>query len=460
MTTDNRQAPGHASFNGHRGSGRSVLDEPSDYQYGPAAPETGVRRWLRARAGIDEKILDWTPWDRPRYTMLGTIIVNTAVLAGIAFIFTLVSLTHGNWLVLVPFAVFWGFLIMTLDQWLVASTQGVPKRSTLAIFAPRLALSILLGFTIAEPLVLFVFRTPVQNEIAEYRKAQVDSYESLLKDCNPMVGDRPTNRDCDSHQISIAHPPAAVERELTTATVQLTQLLDTVTNIDAQLDRYETIAQKECAGTASEETTGVPGNGPECKRDRAVADNYRSTTQIEQQHINLVELQNKVTGLNQKLANARSTSTSETTDGIAAKVEEKRANLKGTSILDEHDALSRLSSKHWSVFFLSWLLRFVLIALDCAPVLSKWIAGPTSYDRRLDRQTDSANQQHATQVSVGDHAHTIDHELESQLIEQRLRNRTEELIDRDRVGRARRKAEINAQIDEFAADLEQSYRRS
>jgi len=81
-----------------------MAPEPPD-RIRPAPASQGVGRWLRSLTGVSEDILDWAPEERSSYTLLGAIVLNTGVLAGLSLIVALSSLTNGWWILLVPFGV-------------------------------------------------------------------------------------------------------------------------------------------------------------------------------------------------------------------------------------------------------------------------------------------------------------------------------------------------------------------
>ncbi|MBF6175690.1 DUF4407 domain-containing protein [Nocardia blacklockiae] len=459
MTADPQTSRGREKVNGHHRPPPGVSSQDTD---GDRAGRANSRsaRWLRSRAGIDETILDWVPLDRPRYTLLGTIIVNTGVLAGISLILALAGLVRGWWiLLLIPFGACWGWLIMTLDRWLIASTHGIPQRSKLAIFAPRLAISFLLGFAIAEPLVLWIFQVPIRNEVAEHRKAEIDAYESLLKTCNPVTGSAPAGPDCAANQVIIPDSPTAIEHELSGTNAQILDRKAKADSARARFDELNDRAQKECAGTSGPGLTGEKGVGDQCRRDRADADDFRETSRLDQQESDLIALQNAVGPIEQRLSAARSTAGTEIATAVTTKVQQKRDNLRDRGILDDIAALGRLTEQSWAVFIGSWVVRLLLVALDCMPVLSKMISGTTSYDTMVDRQSASANRRHAAHVQHAERDYMADLEVENQIVELRLRNRSEDLLSQHRFGHAQRATDVYDQMEKYAKTLEDRYRR-
>ena len=90
--------------------------------------------------------------------------------------------------VLVPIALVWGWMIFSVDRWLITSTHGIRGLNRVLIFIPRLVLAILLAFTIAEPLTLRIFQNTLDSTVQQDRTTQLDDYESQLQTCNPVSG--------------------------------------------------------------------------------------------------------------------------------------------------------------------------------------------------------------------------------------------------------------------------------
>src|SRR5262249_17349788 len=146
-------------------------------QYRPDPPAYGPGRWLRRIAGVREDILDWVPEERPRYTRLGAIILNTGLMAAISLMAALGKGLTVFWPLLIPICVFWGFVIVSFDGWLIASTHGMLGAAKYRVFVPRLVISLLMGVIIAEPLILWVFQPSIRTEVLDFRKQQIDQYE-------------------------------------------------------------------------------------------------------------------------------------------------------------------------------------------------------------------------------------------------------------------------------------------
>jgi hypothetical protein len=152
--------------------------------YRPVLPDHGPGRWFRTCAGIKEDVLDWSPAERAKYTGLGIIVLNTGCLAAFAMFTALDKIVSAPPYALVPLALAWGWIIFSVDRWLIASTHGVRGLSRVFIFIPRLLLAILLAFTIAEPLTLRISRT---RWTARLRPPERRNSTSTRASCRPAI---------------------------------------------------------------------------------------------------------------------------------------------------------------------------------------------------------------------------------------------------------------------------------
>src|SRR6266566_4564826 len=210
----------------------SSADLPAG-RYRPALPDPAIGRWMRVLCGIREEILDWVPEERPRYTGFGIIVLNTGCLATLAMFTALTKIVAAPPLALVPVALMWGWIILSIDRWLISSTHGVHRASRLPmIFAPRIVLAILLALSIAEPLTLRIFQPALDREVRDNQATQLINYESQLKSCNPSTGVPVSAPRCNGYRLSIQDPPTGVQSELTNAQQQQTRIQGEVTAIE------------------------------------------------------------------------------------------------------------------------------------------------------------------------------------------------------------------------------------
>jgi hypothetical protein len=359
----------------------------------PAPPARGLGRWLRRVAGVNEAILDWVPEERPRYTWQGAILLNTAILAGISML-VLLGRTELPGLLMVPMALLWAGLILTFDAWLVSSTHGATGRSKLAIYLPRILISVLLGAVIAEPLLLSLFAPAIHTEVNQQRKREIDAYENRLRECNPVTGEPTTAVGC-TDRLNVENPLVSIRTDLTRKTALRTRLQAQVTAINAELARREAVSRAECNGTKiNRSTTGVVGEGPNCRRNREEADRYRTSSDIAGREADLSALSRDITALTADEATEGRAYAAAVHAGIAAKVADARSAQQKIGILDEDRALGVLAASSTFVNVGSWLLRLLLIVVDCLPVLTKLLSRSTTYDALLSRQVGMTDRLH------------------------------------------------------------------
>ncbi|MFC4854541.1 DUF4407 domain-containing protein [Actinophytocola glycyrrhizae] len=454
MSTDLAEPPAAAGLDGAPSARSSLPNDAPVGLYRPVTTDRGAGRWLRSVVGVKEDILDWVPEERPRYTRLGAIVLNTGLMAGLSLVVALSSVTNGAWWALLPVGLLWAYMILTFDGWLISSTHGVQRTSKLALFLPRIVISLLLGAAIAEPLVLWVFQPSVHNEIDEYRKSAVEDYESKLRSCNPAFGAVSADPSCRGFQLTIKDSPGAIETRLASETSLLDRTTEQVAAMDRHYAQLDRVARAECTGATGPGLTGVPGVGGECRRNREKADQYRLDVRLDQRHAELNALEASVVDLTAKLAQARQVAGRQVSDAIAAKVREKRENLADVGLLDEIHALERLTDTSTVIAVAGWVLRLLLIAIDCLPVLSKMMGGTTCYDTLVTRQLESAKRLHSKHVHLYERQDSVNLDILAQRAERKLRNKTDAMDTEERVERAVRRKQRAEQIDRLAAELE------
>jgi hypothetical protein len=413
----------------------TVSGEPGPYR--PVKADQGPGRWFRACAGIKEDVMDWSPAERAKYTGLGIIVLNTGCLAAFAMFTALGKIVAAPAIVLVPLALVWGWIIFSVDRWLIASTHGVRGLSRVLIFLPRLLLAILLAFTIAEPLTLRIFQNTLDSTALTTRTKALDQYESQLQTCNPVSGQWVGTTACDGYHLTVANSPYAIQQKLATARQQQTQLEGVVGTEEAQHQNLITIAQGECAGTAGAGMSGSGGEGPRCKADWKAASAYAKQSGLADKQAQLSKLQTTIATLIQQAGAAGVTYGGELHQAITTAVDTRRKEqAKQIGIIEEWDALELLSSQSTFVFFGHWLLVLVMMALDCLPVLAKLMSEASTYDELISEERASDERVHATDLRFREETATVDKEVEIYLAEMRKRDRKRGLDQEERVRNA------------------------
>jgi hypothetical protein len=359
-----------------------------------------VSRRLRGLIGVDEGVLRWVPQEGPRYTKLGAIICLTATFSALSMLVMTVRLFPGPYALLgaVGVAVFWGTFIVVLDSWLITSLHGATRRKA-GVYLPRLVIAALLGLVIAEPVVVLVFRPAIDQQIADNREAERASLSSVWRRCNPPTDAPVAGTACADHRLNLPGSPSTLRAQF----VELRERRDTeAAELGRDMNHWkhlDAVARAECAGVAGPETTGVPGEGPECTHNRSTADQFRRDSRLEQRQAGLTALDGELRTKQDQLTTSEATYGEQVRVAIERKVAAWEESRRTVGILEELDALGQLSEKSTPVTVAHWVFRALLVLLDCTPVLAKWMSGTTAYDRRLSGELTDGEAAHDAELA-------------------------------------------------------------
>lgn len=132
--------------------------------------------WL---SGAGTQTLERCPaWEQRKYVAFGATVLVPCAFAFIACAYALSTLTD-NARVIYPVAGVWAFIILTIDRALLAGYR--PYMSIfrkLSQFSLRLVVAVLMGITIAHPLVLLLFRDTVSSVIEKDRAAEIEVFRA------------------------------------------------------------------------------------------------------------------------------------------------------------------------------------------------------------------------------------------------------------------------------------------
>lgn len=407
-------------------------DRAESVESRPALPDYGPGRWFRACAGIKEDIMDWVPSDRSKYSGLGIIVMNTGCLAAFAMFAALGKIVVAPAIALVPVALAWGWIIFSVDRWLITSTHGMRGASRLKVFIPRLVLAVLIAFTIAEPLTLRIFQNSLDTQVQTSRTTQLDEYQSSLENCNPVSGQPDNSPGCSSFHVPVANSPYGDQRKLSNAKQQAAILQAAVDSAETSYQQALNRAEGECAGTSGAGMSGQAGDGDLCKKDYAAV--AAAKDRLDSEQAQLTTADNTVDTLNPQVGSAEQVYAAQRHTAIVQAIAARKMDLGQVGIIDEWNALEQLSSQSAFVFFGHWLLVLVLIALDCLPVLAKLMGGSSAYDQLIAEQVAADKRVHATDLQLREAAATADKEVEIHLIKMRKRER---MLNEDRAERVR-----------------------
>ncbi|WP_165959806.1 DUF4407 domain-containing protein [Nonomuraea longispora] len=436
-----------------------------DILHGPKSAEQHGRRprrrerltlgmILRRFTGVDEKILASVPQERSRYTSLGGVVVSTALIAGASVLGALTLLSQVSPLYLVPVAVMWGLIIANVDRFLITSLHGDNDGwSRWGNVLIRLALAVAIGIFIAEPLTLKIFQERLDREIMVKRDQAIGQTESRYKQCNPLNEPAPSDVDCTGYLLDGGDKAQAVEGNKTEKDKLLKAAEARLAADVAEHARLVKHLNQECFGEPTDHTTGVRGDGPECKRRKGDLKTFLDNHDIAEQQAKVAAMKDEIGSLVADLASAEKDRSRTLSKKIAEHVEDTKRAYANIGLLDRWEALGTVASQSGMVNFAHWLLRIIFVLLDCMPIISKLLNGKTEYDRLLTQELRAGSACHEAKLNYTTRQTTGTYENDLREEERRLKAERGR-IDRDqRVDEASRDDEIDRLARTFMASM-------
>ncbi|WP_131741419.1 DUF4407 domain-containing protein [Actinomadura roseirufa] len=409
---------------------------------------------LRMVVGVSEDILRWVPWERTRYSGLALVVLNAGLMAMVSMFVLLAAFTEAPWYTLLPVAVLWGWVVVGVDHFLIKVTHGMTSRR-LVVLVLRLSLSVLIGLVVAEPLLFKIFEPAVHREVRAMRVDDRLAKETSLRACNPVpykALDAATRARCEAgHRLLSLPDTPAPEAEA------LQNTLDRQKALRARIDKAmqdiaaaEATVRSECNGDSGPGLTGQVGRGPACKGVEDAARRVDANSRLADYQKEAQSLEGALATANAAKQAAEQTYEARLDQAIAAKLPSPDGKI---GILEEWRALERLSAQSGFVLAGQWLLRLLLIMLDCLPVLAKAMMGTTPYDEHLTRRAALAEDLFAFELELERQHHLAGRRVELRRSELDERRHLDRLEEEDHTVRAARDAVLDAQIDARADEL-------
>lgn len=412
-------------------------------------------RFLRRFTGVDEKVLASVPQERSRYTSLGGVVVSTALIAGASVLGALTLLSQVSPLYLVPVAVLWGLIIANVDRFLITSLHGDNDGwSRWGNVLIRLALAVVIGVFIAEPLTLKIFQERLDRQIMVERDQAISLTESRYKQCNPLKGPAPSGVDCTGYLLDGGDQALAVEGNMTQRQSLLKAAEDRLAADIEDHGELEGRRDRECYGVkVPNQTTGVPGNGPECRARKNELNTFLANHDIPQQQAEVAKLKAELGSLAADRASAEEERAVALSKKITEHVEEKKRAYADIGLLDRWEALGTVAGQSGMVNFAHWLLRIIFVLLDCMPIISKMLNGKTEYDRLLTQELRAGSACHEAELNFTTRQTTGKYEIRLREEERRLKAERGRIDRNQRVDEASRDDEIDRLARTFLASV-------
>ncbi|WP_426403821.1 DUF4407 domain-containing protein [Streptomyces sp. R-07] len=414
-------------------------------------------RRLRALTGIDEELLGRVRYERSKYTALGGVVLGTSVIAGFSmWNFATEALGRVSVLALVP-TLIWMLFVLNLDRWLVTPQPNARRR--VGPLVTRLLIALMLGAVIAEPLVLRIFQTAIEEHVADERTDVIDQLRTDLVRCNPVPSttQATTPEGCGrGYVLSFRATPGERVEEMSALRADASALQQRVDRDTGVLEAIDAEVRDECRRLIRMAGTGLYQRTSECLRLRAKAQDYRTTHRTSENEKRLAGMHTRISTIEAELTSSRGAFLQARADGIERRIEEERAKQKEIGVLERILALDELASGNPVLFVGIWLVRLLFVFLDVLPVLVKYLAGETAYDRMLTGESNSAVKIHGEEVRLAERRAMADFEIAQDAIEQQVRRQRAE----SEAALREHTAAMNIRVRQAVNALEDDIRRS
>lgn len=329
-------------------------------------------------AGADSEALKRCP--RTEYifiTAIGVLVFSVGVCAmlsgGYAFYTIFQSETVAYLL-----GAFWGSLIFHIDRFLVLSVTRAQKGRGFLLLI-RLLLAAGIAFSVARPVEVRLFEHEIRQKLSLLKYDQLQKIDKARGDELFAIQAR---YEQDVTQFKANRGISKLEEMLDDAKKRLT-----ICETERQILRTRHL--DECTGRTGNSglTTGVRGDGPECKRTYSSLternyDCYNLTISMNRQEekIQQVLLESKFE-LNEIVKKR-----DEQVTALAKIIEERRDGVKGAkqdSFFNQHRVLSELEAQESSIWWAVTLISCIFLMVEIAPLGARMLMSIGTYETSI-----------------------------------------------------------------------------
>ncbi|HRQ89817.1 MAG TPA: DUF4407 domain-containing protein, partial [Bacteroidia bacterium] len=142
----------------------------------PSSNRNPIKQLFFWLSGAGADTLEQCPgWEQRKYVAFGATVLVPTVFAFIACGYALSTLTD-NWKVIVPVALAWGLIIMTIDRALLSIYRSYQRfHRKVGQFFLRIVVAALMGVTISHPLTLLLFKDTIHSVVEGERQAEIEA---------------------------------------------------------------------------------------------------------------------------------------------------------------------------------------------------------------------------------------------------------------------------------------------
>ena len=150
------------------------MNHTYSYESNPGRPGP-IKQLFFWLSGAGADTLEQCPgWEQRKYVAFGATVLVPTVFAFIACAYALSTLTD-NWNIIIPVALAWGLIIMTIDRALLSIYRSYQRfHRKVSQFFLRIVVAALMGITISHPLTLLLFNDTISAAIEEQRQGEIE----------------------------------------------------------------------------------------------------------------------------------------------------------------------------------------------------------------------------------------------------------------------------------------------
>ncbi|MFT3704532.1 MAG: DUF4407 domain-containing protein [Agriterribacter sp.] len=160
----------------------TLFTSPSNPQNNPTAWER-VLWWMSA---ADPELMKDCGPDRFRYSVIGYTVMATWLFATLAWGYFFSTLFDDS-LIIIPAALFFGFVILTIDRGLLAGLNSTGGKNKWLSLSLRLLLALTIGFFISQPVVLMLFEKDINAHMPVVKEKKITAYTKQVRDENAVT---------------------------------------------------------------------------------------------------------------------------------------------------------------------------------------------------------------------------------------------------------------------------------
>ena len=374
----------------------------------PRTPGSRART-LAILGGAEGEILDRVPGETPRFVQMFFVLAGTALVSAISMLFALTTGVQAAIWLAVPLALVWALIIFNLDRFLtstMSSTRNVWRLIGLAI--PRVIMAAIIGFVVAEPLVLQIFHNDIAREVASTNITQSQSDQEALESGPEKIAlDAASAKVAELENQAATGIVAGTDASSATESAAQATVDDVTAKMTAQqavIDQARVLYQCELTGEGAGTVPGCTGvNGQGASSDAAKA-------QLAEAQQTYDALAAQLRTANEELAAAGTAAKENTSSSEAQNREQAKSQLPtardsydqalaaynaradavaqgnagAVGLLSQISGLNRLSEKEPSILWAHILIAALFFMIELLPVLVKVLTSygdPSLYEK-------------------------------------------------------------------------------